>query len=225
MSWWAAAAQAAMEIGKEWMNSSAQHKANRTNIQLAREQREWAESMSNTAVQRMANDIEKAGGNRALAFTDGRESSTPTVNTAQVEAPRYNAPNFNATLMTKAAIENVKADTREKNASAISKEVQARNDAALEVSDRETRAVYNTERGTQEQLKSRIMDNIRVSSAAEAKRLSNTVDSIIKQAAQAAERGDLEVKQLRNIVDVGGLDEEDKNNILRYLIDVFVRGK
>lgn len=214
-----------MEIGKEWMNSSAQHKANRTNIQLAREQREWAEGMSNTAVQRMANDIEKAGGNRALAFTDGRESSTPTVNTAQVEAPRYNAPNFSAALLTKAQLENIKADTKEKNATALSKEVQARLDLGAESGTAELLAVQRVERGEQEKLKTKIMDSIRVSSAAEAKRLSDTVDSIIKQTQQAAEKGDLEVKQLRNIVDVGGLDEEDKNNILRYLIDVFVRGK
>lgn len=225
MSWWAAAAQAAMEIGKEWMNSSAQHKANRTNIQLAREQREWSEQMSNTAVQRLANDIEKAGGNRALAFTNGQSASTPTVSTAEVRAPRYQAPQINSAMLTKAQTDNLKADTVEKLATARSKTVQANIDERTEIGSTELAAIRNVERGEQERLKTKIMDNIRVSSAAEAKRLGETVDSIIKQAAQAAEKGDLEVKQLRNIVDVGGLDEEDKNNILRYLIDVFVRGK
>jgi len=63
--------------------SRGQDKANETNIMLARENRAWQERMSNTAYQRAANDLNKAGLNRVLAF--GSPSSTPAGNVAQVQ--------------------------------------------------------------------------------------------------------------------------------------------
>src|SRR5688572_23251590 len=68
-----------------WASSSSQHKANRANIRLQREQQAWEQMMSNTAIQRRRTDIEKAGGNPALAFTGGGEASTPSVAPARVE--------------------------------------------------------------------------------------------------------------------------------------------
>lgn len=65
--------------------SSSAKAANRTNIKLQREQQAWEQMMSNTAVQRRADDIEKAGGNRALAFVNGSEASTPSVAPARVD--------------------------------------------------------------------------------------------------------------------------------------------
>lgn len=41
--------------------------------------------MSNTAVSRRADDIQAAGGNRALAFTNGQEATTPSVAAANVQ--------------------------------------------------------------------------------------------------------------------------------------------
>lgn len=109
---WGAVANAALQAGTAWMQSDAQRAANKTNIKNSREQREFEERMSNTAIQRRADDIEKAGGNRALAFVNGSEASTPTYTPARVEAPQFNAPQLNtAALIQRATIDNIKSQT------------------------------------------------------------------------------------------------------------------
>ena len=63
--------------------SSGQSSANQANLQIARENREWQERMSNTAYQRSAKDLEAAGLNRILAI--GQPSSTPAGNIATMQ--------------------------------------------------------------------------------------------------------------------------------------------
>lgn len=63
---------------------SGQASANRTNINLAREQMKFQERMSSTAIQRAARDYEAAGLNRILAASQGGASS-PAGQTATVE--------------------------------------------------------------------------------------------------------------------------------------------
>lgn len=99
--------------------SSAQRSANQTNIRLQREQQAWEERMSSSAVQRRADDIEKAGGNRALAFVNGSEASTPTVTPARVESTfKPDWIDLTSKQLALAQIKNVDAQTRAKNAEA-----------------------------------------------------------------------------------------------------------
>lgn len=108
-----------IDIGTAWSNRDAARDANRTNIKLARENRDWEKEMSDTAVQRRRLDIERAGGNPALAFTNGAEASTPTAQPAKVDAPQLNAKGrFNEARMAAAQIDNLKANTASQVASA-----------------------------------------------------------------------------------------------------------
>lgn len=62
---------------------SGQDAANQMNYQIAKENRAWQERMSNTAYQRAAADLQKAGLNRILAI--GQPSSTPAGNVATMQ--------------------------------------------------------------------------------------------------------------------------------------------
>ncbi|MEM2002790.1 MAG: hypothetical protein QXT77_09115 [Candidatus Methanomethylicaceae archaeon] len=55
------------------------------NAREARKNRKWQEEMSNTAYQRAASDLEKAGLNRVLAL--GSPAATPSGATASISAP------------------------------------------------------------------------------------------------------------------------------------------
>ena len=60
--------------------------ANNNNLKIAREQMRFQERMSNTAVQRHADDLEKAGFNRLLA-AGGTGASTPAGSSATMQNP------------------------------------------------------------------------------------------------------------------------------------------
>lgn len=80
---------------------SGQKSANAANLQIARENREWQERMSNTAYQRAAQDLQAAGLNRILAL--GKPASTPSGNIATMQ-------NENAPIQT--ALQNTMAQTK-----------------------------------------------------------------------------------------------------------------
>lgn len=83
MGWEIAAALGGELLGGV-LGHSAQSQANRTNKRLAREQRAWEERMSSTAWQRGVADMQAAGLNPSLAFSQG-PASTPGGSAATVQ--------------------------------------------------------------------------------------------------------------------------------------------
>lgn len=87
MPFWSIAAPILGGIAADILGGSAtrraQKDANNTNIQLAKENRDWEERMSNTSWQRGVEDMKAAGMNPMLAYSQGG-SSTPNVSAATV---------------------------------------------------------------------------------------------------------------------------------------------
>ena len=107
---WTAIAAAGSNLLGSVMNYKSQQSANETNIKLAREARDWEERMSNTAVQRHANDLEAAGFNRLLAAT-GQGASTPSAPVATAKAPQVTPLDIMAIEKARQDISKTKADT------------------------------------------------------------------------------------------------------------------
>lgn len=69
-------------------NKDLQNSANSANAQLAADNRAWQEMMSSTAHQREVRDLKAAGLNPILSATGGSGASTPSGNTATMQAAR-----------------------------------------------------------------------------------------------------------------------------------------
>lgn len=119
--------QELINIGSSLLGANSANQANRTNIRLQQNAQKFEERMSNTAVQRRADDIQNAGGNRALAFTNGSEASTPSIQPAKVEPIPYNAPDITSAKLVRAQMQKTMADIGLTTAQTRVADVTARN--------------------------------------------------------------------------------------------------
>jgi len=122
-SWIPAAIGLGGELLGDFMSSKGQAQTNAANAQMAREQMQFQERMSSTAVQRQVEDYKKAGLNPALAYNAGG-SSTPggAMATQQNALASFKgsaqgaAQTYSQLASTKASIEQQHAQTEQTKA-------------------------------------------------------------------------------------------------------------
>lgn len=156
MPWIIGGAALAGDLLGGFFGSDSQAKANKANIKLAREGWDREERLSNTAVQRRVSDLVAAGGNRALAFTNGQSASTPTGGTPSVDPtfkPEWTKGSLGSAAqlavsldLQKAQTQNISADTRNKNIQAdIMEQIEAPSSAEKLVGLKQKNAMFKIE--------------------------------------------------------------------------------
>lgn len=202
-------------------NSAA--KANKANIKLARENREWQANMDNTAVQRRVADVKAAGGNPALVFTGGQSASTPAVASPTVEPtfrPEWTKGGAAQALLLKAQLDNMRAQTANTAAQARVNNVEADIREELKPKEKETRLNRLIESYEWDDIKTKIMRNQDVSSAAQARQMRESVDAAVNKVKQEAEMGRLDMESAQRIAKEFGLSTGPTSTFMRMIIDI-----
>lgn len=121
---WTPLINSAVNAFGNFMGSRSQDKANKTNVALSHEQMDFEERMSNTSYQRAVRDMEAAGLNPMLAYSQGG-ASTPSYTPGHVEG----VPNA-AASSAKGAMEGYNAAVQVQNTKAQTEALQAQADKA-----------------------------------------------------------------------------------------------
>lgn len=233
MAWIAPVVGAAASLIGGAMNSSAQRAANRQNIGLNRETREWETTMSNTAVQRRAADIEAAGGNRALAFVNGEQASTPTITAPTVESTKRGdalsqaATGAIAAAAAKAQIANINAQTAVTQQTARQEKLKA--DALEKWGPSVNGATGSFELDYMSKAQNVALNAIDIQtkqiqanlSAAQLEQFNRTKHDLAQEIANQAKIGKLDAESLERLVNLTGLNPTAGRMLLDAAIQAF----
>lgn len=223
MAWIGAAIGLATDVFGSLQGSHSASEANRTNIKLAREQREWEERMSNTAVQRRVQDITRAGGNPALAFTNGASASNPSVAAPTVEPtfrPEWTKGSVSQNMLQAAQLRNMEANTAQQAAQARITNVEADIREGLKTKEITARANRLVEQVDWDDLKTKLLKSQDIQSAAHAKVARESADAAIDKMKQEAELGKLDLESAKRIAEQFGLSTSATSTFMRMVIDL-----
>lgn len=197
--------------------------ANRANIKLQKNQQDWEQRMSDTAVQRRVKDITKAGGNPALAFTGGQSASTPSVAPATVEPtfrPEWIKGSAGTAAMLALQTDNLKAQTFKTVQEGRVNKVEADIREALSGQEQTVRLNRFVESYEWDDIKTKLLRETQATTAAQREVAEKTVDSLISQAKNMADKGALDVKQLQRISNLQGLSPGE---VVKIILQVLMK--
>lgn len=186
--WWKAAGDWSAKAVDQFLGQDAAHKANRTNIRLAKEGREFMEKMfnrqvelDNTAVQRHVKDLSAAGLNPMLGYTG--QAGTPGSGSPPVASvrPEYESgkesanPRIMETMMMDSQRRLIDAQARSTSADAALKEAEV--PFSAKSAENRFHILYKQANIIEEELKNKVVSALnepeRQRLELEAKRLAN----------------------------------------------------